>query len=300
MDGIFCANFCESRGSLPACRKTWQAGCYECLGKGKFPLRTTTDKEGNLWFRQEQREQRINQGVRGAHASIPFQCKDCWLLNLEGQLLVPRLDDMYVMCIRQANLDAMGGRAVATIKGHAAAVKQTIQNSWLIRKTPTIPHRGPMPLTDNLGMGMAVDMLYNSLSAKPRLKGESFIQFDSMQRPRATFTAAWESLPSGIEEGATFATGTMRVTVTTCPTQQKWFGLFRRGTESRMGYTSQQNQPLGVRVVAKMLEMVLEEVVDQEKHIAKEFMKFGAAAALAMCASLQGNEVFLLDLAGMW
>jgi hypothetical protein len=41
-------------------------------------------------------------------------------------------------------------------------------------------------------------------------------------------------------------------------------------------------------------------VADQEKHIAKEFMKFGTTAALAMCASLQGNEVFMLDLAGMW
>jgi hypothetical protein len=123
MDGIFCANFCESRGSLPACQKTWHAGCYECLGKGKFLLRTTTDKEGNLWFQQEQCEQRINQGVRGAHASIPFQCKDCWLLNLEGRLQVPGLDDMYVMCIRQANLDTMGGRAMSTIEGHVAAVK---------------------------------------------------------------------------------------------------------------------------------------------------------------------------------
>jgi hypothetical protein len=68
----FCANFCKSQGSLPACQKTWHTGCYKCLGKGKFPLRMMTDKEGNLWFWQEQREQRINQGVRGAHASIPF------------------------------------------------------------------------------------------------------------------------------------------------------------------------------------------------------------------------------------
>ncbi len=92
---------------------------------------------------------------------------------------------MYVMCIRQANLDAMGGRAVSMIKGHAAAVKQTVQNLRLIRKTPTILHRGPMPLADNLGMSMAVDMLYKSLSAKSQLKGESFIQFNSMQFPRA-------------------------------------------------------------------------------------------------------------------
>jgi hypothetical protein len=84
------------------------------------------------------------------------------------------------------------------------------------------------------------------------------------------------------------------------PTQQKWFGLFLRGAESQMGYTSQQNQPLGVRVVAKMLEMVLEEVTDQEELVSRKYMKFGAVAALAVCASLWGNKVFLLDLAGMW
>jgi hypothetical protein len=84
--------------------------------------------------------------------------------------------------------------------------------------------------------------------------------------------------------------GAMRVTVTTGPTQQKWLCLFLRGAESQMGYTSQQNQPLRVRVVAKMLRIVLEEVADQEKHVAKEFMKFGAAAALAVCALRRGNE----------
>jgi hypothetical protein len=89
----------------------------------------------------------------------------------------------------------MAGRAISTIKRHAAAVKRTVQNSGLIRKTPAIPHRGPMPLADNLVMIMAVDMLYNSLSGKPGLKGELFIQFDSMQRLRATFTLAWESSP---------------------------------------------------------------------------------------------------------
>jgi hypothetical protein len=221
---------------------------------GKFPLRTTKDEESNLWFRQEQGEQRINHRVRGAHASTPFQCEDCWMFNLERCLPVPELDDMYVMCICGANLDAMGGRAILTIEGHAAAIKRTVQNSRMIRKMPTIPHRGPMPIGDNLGMGMAVDMLYNSLSAMPRLKGESFIQFDMMRPPQATFIAAWESSPAGIEEGSTFATGAMRVMVTTCPSQQKWFGLFLRGAECRMGYTFQCNQPLGVSVVAKLLE----------------------------------------------
>jgi hypothetical protein len=35
-------------------------------------------------------------------------------LNMEGRLPVPELDDAYVMLIRRANLDAMGGRAKTT------------------------------------------------------------------------------------------------------------------------------------------------------------------------------------------
>ncbi len=67
-----------------------------------------------------------------------------------------------------------------------------------------------------------------------------------------------------------------------------------------MGYVSQRNQPLGVGVVAKMLELVKNELEEQDDWVAREYCKFGAAVALAMCGSLRGPEVFLLDLAGLW
>ncbi len=72
-------------------------------------MRATKDEEGNLWFQEEKRAHQLNHGVsRGAHASILFKCEECWMFNLERCLPVPGLDDAYVMCIRQANLDAMG------------------------------------------------------------------------------------------------------------------------------------------------------------------------------------------------
>ncbi len=46
--------------------------------------------------------------------------------------------------------------------------------------------------------------------------------------------------------------------------------------------------------------MVLDEVEDQEECVAREYMKYGAANTLAVCASLRRNEVFLLDLVGLW
>ncbi len=84
--------------------------------------------------------------------------------------------------------------------------------------------------------------------------------------------------------------------VTMCPTQQKWFGLFVQGAENRMGYCSQ----LGPGVINKLLRAIKEEIEEQNAWIAREYVKVGAAAALAVWASLQGPEIFLLDLAGLW
>ena len=191
----------------------------------------------------------MNQGVRGAHVSIPFQCERCWMINLEGRLPEPGLDDAFIMCLRRANLDAMCGRSLMTIVAHANAIGRLVENCRLIRKTPSIPQRGSTTLGDDVGMGVAVDMLLHSITAKSRLKGEKFVQFDSVRKVRGSFTLAWESSPTGLAERNMFAVGAGRVVLTTCPTQQKWFGLFLPGMENRMGYVSQRNQPLSVGVI---------------------------------------------------
>ena len=49
-----------------------------------------------------------------------------------------------------------------------------------------------------------------------------------------------------------------------------------------------------------MLELVKNELEEQDDWVVKEYCKFGAAAALAICGSLRGPEVFLLDIAGLW
>ncbi len=154
-------------------------------------MKRIQDKEGNKWYKHETRLHGINHGVRGAHALIQFQCEDCWMINLGGRLPAEGLDDAYIMLIRQANLDAMGGRAIATIEAHALAVLRTVHNCQQFRKTPTIPPQGPMPMLDSVGMGLAVELLFHLITAVPQIKGESHIQFDSVRRPRATFTSAW-------------------------------------------------------------------------------------------------------------
>jgi hypothetical protein len=156
-------------GRWPACWKVWHAKCYRYLGKGKILLQAMEMKEATCGSRRNNVPSRSTRVSRGC----------MWLLNGKSRGSPPHIrDDACVMCICQENLDTMGGRAMSTIGLHAVAVKQTVTNCDQIRKTSTLPARGPMPLVDHLVMGIAMEMLFNSLTAKPRIKGEAHIQFD--------------------------------------------------------------------------------------------------------------------------
>jgi hypothetical protein len=144
-----------------------------------------------------------------------------------------------------------------------------------------------------VGVSTAVDMLMGVLVSKPRIKGEQHIQFDWMGKVQGTVTSAWESSPRGILEGSTLSTGFGKTTLTQCPTQQKWFGMFLQGSEIQVGYATQANCPLSMNTIVKLLKMVREEAKPEEvSWISCELFKFGTAA-------LRGPEVFMLDLTGI-
>ena len=255
------------------------------------------DAEGNLWFKQERHEYRLNHGIRGAHVAIPFQCEDCWMLNLEGRLPVSKLDDTLVMLIRRTNLDAIAGRAESTIEGHAASVMRTVRNCKLYGKTPSLPARGPMPFKDEVGMGLGVEMNFLSLTGKGRIK--PYLQWDSVRKPRSTYSKCRQSSPLGITEGFSFMSGMGKSSYTSCLSQSDWFSHFCLGIETRIGFASEANKPIHIRVVVRVLNLIKEEIKEQPWHVAKEMLKVGAAIVTAQAGSLRGPEVFMLDLAGL-
>jgi hypothetical protein len=89
------------------------------------------DKLGNPWHREEERQRRLNQGVDGAHMCIPIQCKICWMRNLERRDPVVGDDDVYVACLKRANLNAMLGKPPLTIQNHAHETRSVIKKSEL-------------------------------------------------------------------------------------------------------------------------------------------------------------------------
>jgi hypothetical protein len=110
--------------------------------------------------------------------------------NLEERDPVCGEDDVYVACIKRASLDAMLGKSPLTIRNHAQESWTVVKSASLINKTPSYYPRGPFPVADLVGMGLAVDMELKSLLAKGRI--HEHMQFFTLRRLWATHTKNWE------------------------------------------------------------------------------------------------------------
>ena len=255
------------------------------------------DKDGNPWHKDAQRIRRINSGAEAVHCCMPFQCETCWMINLEGRL-PGTWDRAYLDTLRRANLDAMNGKARSTITNHRRRIAKLVRNAEKIHKTPSLQPRGPFPIGDPVGMGLAVDIIRESVTAKGRT--EEYVQAETLRQLRSTFTKNWESSPAGVAEVASFAKGTGRVHPTSCPSQSEWYHDFWRGLEARMGYKSSANHALGIAGIVHLLELVKKDAIAATSPSeTNSLWKFGAFITTCTVASLRGYEGFYLELAGL-
>lgn len=257
------------------------------------------DEEGNIWHTQAARLKRLNQGVRGAHLVVPFQCEICWIRLMEKRDPSPE-DASFVKCIRRANLDAIAGRAEKTISSHVSRMARVVRNCEALNKTPSYPSRGPFSEYDSIGMGTAVDMLFASLTSRGRIK--EHVQFDTLRQIRSTASISYQSSSAGMQEVASFTRGTGRVRSTKCPTQSMWFADFLRGCEYRMGSESRANKPITIKAtieILRRLRLRAEEESETNPHLSNYYYRVGAMIAVLTSGSLRGNEGFYLSLAGL-
>jgi hypothetical protein len=80
----------------------------------------------------------------------------------------------------------MLGKSPLTIANHKRESRAVIRNAELINKTPPYYPRGPFPLGDLVGMGLAVDMELKLLVARGRI--HKHIQFSMLRCLRGTHT----------------------------------------------------------------------------------------------------------------
>ena len=260
-------------------------------------MRKKYDEGGNRWHKDAAREERINTGVAGAQFAIAFQCEVCWIRNLEHRDPGPRDDDFLVM-LRRANLDAMLGKTAGTIRGHRNRTKQMCEYSALINKTPSLAGHGPFPLTDQVGMGLALEILVKSVNAKGR--NEEFVQPKTLRQLRSTYTKNYQTSPQGVAEAASFVAGTGRVRPTSCPAQSEWYQDFWSGLEFRMGYVSRANHAISITAMVTTISFIKNEAESaEEKEDANYLWKVGAYLTFCTAALLRGYEGFYLDLSAL-
>ena len=298
MEGVFCANYCNSRGNFPPCYQAWHGKCFT-LESAEFPIRRIHDQMGNPWHKDEERVAEIESaaGAEGVHAVLPFQCPTCWMRNLENRDPGPG-DGAYLRSIRRATLDAINGLSRPTIAHHRGRAARMVANAERIGKTPSLLPRGPMPLGDTVGMSLAVDILQYSIHAKGRT--EEVVQPDTLRQLRSTYTKNYESSLAGVSEALGFSSGPGRVKVTACPTQSEWYARFWLGLEKRMGYKGSANQGLSVEAMVYTIKLLEQDARSsnsrrERRHLTK------VAAYLTLCTTggLRGNEGFYLDLAAL-
>ena len=255
------------------------------------------DEAGNPWYKQMEREERINHGINGSHLVMPFQCECCWFRVLEGRTPEPG-DNLMMACIRRVNLDAMTGKSRHTVHSHLGRTKRILKINERFRKTPSLKPRGPLPTFDFAGMGVALDMVMYSLAATGR--NATYVQFDTLRQIRSTATKNYDSSPQGVLEQTCFHRGTGQVRLTNCPTQSEFFSDFLKGCEYRMGAQPKANLAVSIRVIKELLRRVEEDIQSLDDGREKnDLFKFGAFIAMCTGASLRGNECFMADLAGL-
>ena len=219
------------------------------------------------------------------------------MLNLEGRRAGPD-HTAIIRDVRRVNLDAIAAKSERTISDHRRETLRKVRECEAIGKTPSLEPRGPMPVADLVGMGVAIEVLEASIHREGR--NEKHVQFATLLKIRAAATRNYDSLPAGALEMASFARGTGRVRPTACPTQSNFFVDFLIGCEHRMGSMSKANHGTSIEVLVKVIDHIRSDAEAAESTlVANELWKLGAYLTTCIAASLRGNEGFMMDLAAM-
>ena len=130
---------------------------------------------------------RFKEARDGDHLMTPFQCDLCHFENCKRRHPIPNntQDEVALLCIRRANLDALWSRERSTVRSNRLQGKHWVSASesagW---SDLALPKRGPFPVEDSFGMQAAVNLLLRSRDVGINAKN---IQYETMRKLRSFF-----------------------------------------------------------------------------------------------------------------
>ncbi len=255
------------------------------------------DEDGYNWQTPDQEDVSLR-ARNGDHLVVPFQCDLCVFRNLTrwNSFLQEPQDALLLCCIRRINLDSVWGRESATVSATLRAASQMVKLWDTVRIPPTLPHRGPFPVEDSFGYGVAVSMVLKSLEPG---KYSNFQQFKTIRKLRAGFSNIYMSSLDGCGSLRTMGGERAKYFLTDNPTQSLWFERFCRGCLRWMGQEVRQDWAIPLECMHALLAGLETEWSSQAWEVQVEAAELGAYAVIAFCGSFRGPEVLMVDLHGL-
>ncbi len=291
---LFCANFCSRRGSFEACYSAWCPTCYTEHESKEFPRVIPVDEEGEPLPCQG--EDLFRTARSGDTLMTPFQCDLCHFRNIKGRNPVRQntRDNLALIMIRRANLDAFWARTTATVKSNLADTRQLVRHSVKLWGTvPTLPPRGPFPLEDAFGMAIATATLDRSLD---KGRNARHVQFNTARRIRSAYSNCWNASLHTLDLGV-MQEGQSKLMLTDCPVYHHWYTRMMKGMHERMGDLIVQDQAISRELMIEIMKDLERKLRDESESYAR-WVEVGTYVLILWLAALRGNEGMMADLGG--
>ena len=255
--------------------------------------------EGGFEWRKRGDELRYLVAKDGDHLQSPFQCDLCIFRTLRGgDPGSTPADRLLLRCIRRVNLDSLWAREPGTVQSTRSSIARGIELCVTVQIDPPYPLLGPFDIEDTQGYAVAIQMVLASLK---KGKHADYLQWATIRQYRTALANVHRASVPGLKKTTVWVDekgGSKRTSALV--THSEWFERFAQGCEKRMGAIVKPDLAI-TSAVMSMLLLVIQERIDQAAEEVEKYLRtsVGAYCALCFCASLRGNEGFLLDLHGL-
>ena len=298
--GVVCANYGRTRGTSKVCRSVWHAGCYRQDDRDRFPILEAGDLDDALLDTEghgelEDDENRFKEARDGDHLMCPFQCDSCTFYNLKGRYAREdsEQDMLLAVCIRRAILDSFWSRERSTVEKNTREMKNLRNLGESIGLDEPLPERGPFPIGDTQGVGIASLMLMKTLSVGRNAK---HIQYETARKVRSVVSNFAHTLPGYTGLSTMGGSDRSSMMFTASPTNSLWFKRFMAGCHRRMGDVWIPDRAVTLDEVHCGLEILEGEWKKSPQGQRRlELALTGALVVIGFCAALRGEEIPQVD-----
>jgi hypothetical protein len=239
---------------------------------------------------------RYQEARDGDHLICPFQCDLCHFTNIHHSLpdSVSSSDNLCLMAIRRANLDALWARERATVEANRREAVLFLEEGKAMGFGNPYPPRGPWPIEDLWGMKTAMVILQRSLALG---KNAAFVQYETIRKTRSHVSNFYHTVPGGM--GEMFIGSETNVSgMTRSPTNSLWFKPFMQGCHRRMGDVWCPDRPITIREALAIQEDLEKDwsdfVWDPEGRLKTAIT--GVMLTAGLGGGMRGEELNRLDI----